>query len=173
VVPFARVAERVAGVDVSPSMLAEARRNCDARGISNVDFVTADRLAALAPEFDLVHSFIVLQHIPPRAGVAIFETLASLVRPGGVGVIHVPIAARDLRTRLHTAVAQKVPFASNLANVVRRRSWSYPNMQMNVYDIGALVQRLTQTGFERVALELHPDVEAAPYASCTMVFVRP
>ena len=59
-------AERVVGVDVSPSMLAEARRNCDARGARNVELLAADRLGTLAPEFDLVHSFIVLQHIPPR-----------------------------------------------------------------------------------------------------------
>jgi SAM-dependent methyltransferase len=173
VVPFARGAARVVGVDVSPSMLAEARRNCDARGLGNVELVTADRLGALAPEFDLVHSFIVLQHIPPHVGGPIVETLASLVRPGGVGVIHVPIAARDRRTRLHTWVSQKVPFASNLANLARRRPWSYPHMQMNVYDVGGLALRLARVGCERIALELHPAVVEAPYASCTMVFARP
>src|SRR5687768_12916960 len=156
VVAFAADAERVVGVDVSPSMLAEARRNCDARGIDNVELTTADRLGALAPEFDLVHSFIVLQHIPPHVGGPIVETLASLVRPGGVGVIHVPIAARDRRTRLHTWAARWLPFASNLANVVRGRPWSYPYMQMNVYDVGMLASRLMRLGYQRVTLELHP-----------------
>jgi SAM-dependent methyltransferase len=172
VVAFAADADRVVGVDVSPSMLAEARRNCDARGLGNVELTTADRLGALAPEFDLVHSFIVLQHIPPDAGGRIVETLAALVRPGGVGVIHVPIAARDRRTRLHTWVTQKVPFVSNVANLARRRPWSYPHMQMNVYDVGALALRLARVGCERITLELHPDVDETAYASCTMVFAR-
>jgi SAM-dependent methyltransferase len=173
VVPFARGADRVVGVDVSPSMLAEARRNCDARGIDNVELVTADRLDGLAAEFDLVHSFIVLQHIPPDVGAPIVETLASLLRSGGVGVLHVPIAARDQRTRVHTWVTQRVPFAPNLANVARRRPWSYPHMQMNVYDVGRLALRLGRLGYERVSLELHTDVHETPYASCTMVFARP
>ena len=173
VVAFATAADRVVGVDVSPSMLAEARRNCESRGLGNVELTTADRLGALAPGFDLVHSFIVLQHIPPDAGGSIVETLASLVRPGGVGVIHVPIAARDRRTRLHTWVTQKVPFVSNLANLARRRPWSYPQMQMNVYDVGVLALRLAHVGYERITLELHPDVDETAYASCTIVFARP
>src|SRR6478672_4876537 len=110
VVPFAGRAERVVGVDVSPSMLAEARRNCDARGLDNVELVPAERLASLRPEFDLVHSFIVLQHIPPRQGRAVFRTLVSLLRPGGVGVVHVPIAPPSPLARLHTWVTRTVPY---------------------------------------------------------------
>jgi len=49
-IPFAAVAERVVGVDVSPSMLAEARRNCDARGIANVELRGADELWTLRPQ---------------------------------------------------------------------------------------------------------------------------
>ena len=173
VVPFADHAERVVGVDVSPSMLAEARRNCDARGVDGVDLVTADRLGTLAPEFDLVHSFIVLQHIPPELGMPIIATLATRLRPGGVGVLHLPIAARDRRTRVHTWVMHHVPFAANLANLARRRPWSYPHMQMNVYDLNAIAQQLGAAGFEHVGLELHPSMDAVAYASCTLVFVRP
>jgi SAM-dependent methyltransferase len=171
-VAFARAAERAVGVDISPSMLAEARRNCDARALRNVELVAADQLAALAPEFDLVHSAIVLQHIPPKLGVPIFEALASLVRPGGVGVVHVPLAAADVKTRLHTFVAQRIPLVPNVANVVRRRPWSYPHMEMHVYDVGELGLRLSRLGYESMRVELHAPVAGAPYASCTIVFVR-
>jgi SAM-dependent methyltransferase len=173
VVNFARDAERVVGVDVSPSMLAEARRNCDRRGLGGVELVRADRLGSLAPEFDLVHSFIVLQHIPPAQGIPIVETLARLVRPGGAGVLHLPVAAPDRRTRLHTWTTRSVPFAYNLANLARRRPWSYPHMQMNVYDLNAVTERLTGLGYERVTLELHRPATGAAYASATLVFVRP
>jgi len=75
-IPFAAVADRVVGVDVSASMLAEARRNCDARDVTNVELQGAGALRDLRPEFDLVHSFLVLQHIAPSTGLAIAERLA-------------------------------------------------------------------------------------------------
>jgi ubiquinone/menaquinone biosynthesis C-methylase UbiE len=171
-VAFARHAERTVGVDISPSMLAEARRNCDARGVKNLELVTADRLATLAPEFDLVHSYIVLQHIPPRAGLPIVDTLASLVRPGGVGVLHVPVAAPNLVARLHTWTTRNVPYAYNFANLVRGRPWSYPHMQMNVYSLDALMLRLRRRGFRDVHLELQAGESHAGYVSCTVLFTR-
>lgn len=173
VVPFARRADRVVGVDVSPSMLAEARRNCDARGAENVELVAADRLGALAPEFDLVHSFIVLQHIPPRLGLPVFEALAALVRPGGVGVVHVPIAALNRVTRLHSWAARTVPYANNVANLARRRPWSYPHMQMNVYGLNALALALLRRGYELMDVELSSGTaDDTGYASCMLVFTR-
>jgi ubiquinone/menaquinone biosynthesis C-methylase UbiE len=173
VVAFAESAASVVGVDVSPSMLAEARRNCDARGLTNVELVTADQLDALPPRFDLVHSFIVLQHIPPRQGEEIFETLASLVRPGGAGVIHVPIGVRDWRTRAHAWASRRVPYAPNVANRLRGRPWSYPHMQMNVYRLNALAAALLRQGCDVLHLELHPSGGGGvSFASATLVFSR-
>lgn len=89
VVPFAGVAAEVVGVDVSPSMLAEARRNCDERGIANVALeLSDDQLSRVQGDFDLVHSVIVLQHIEPVRGRLIFKRLVELVRPGGIGALH-------------------------------------------------------------------------------------
>lgn len=172
-VPFAERAQRVVGVDVSPSMLAEARRNCEARGLANVDLVSANRLGALAPEFDLVHSHIVLQHIPPRHGEPILETLASLVAPDGVGVVQVPIAARHWIAHAHTWATRTLPLAYNVANVIRGRPWDYPHMQMNVYSLNSLALRLLRHGFDLV----HMDLRAAgasrfAYADATLVFTR-
>src|SRR3954469_547208 len=48
-IPLAKRCDEVAGVDVSPSMLAEARRNCDAAGVRNVSLLQSDdELAAVA-----------------------------------------------------------------------------------------------------------------------------
>jgi len=77
------------GVDISPSMLAEARRNCDARGIGNVVLeLSDDRLSRVRGDFDLVHSAIVLQHIEVARGRQIFRSLVELVRPGGIAALH-------------------------------------------------------------------------------------
>jgi 2-polyprenyl-3-methyl-5-hydroxy-6-metoxy-1,4-benzoquinol methylase len=173
-IPFAERATRAVGVDVSPSMLEEARRNCERRGLGHVELVPAGDMAALGPSFDLVHSFIVLQHVPRREGERIFDTLAGLVRPGGVGVVHVPIAARHPSAVAHTLVTRHVPYATNLANLLRRRAWSYPHMQMNVYRLNALVARLMRRGFEDAHLRFDPaDGGRGSYDACLLIFRRP
>ena len=55
--PLARRCDEVTGVDVSPSMLAEARRNCDATGAKGVRLVQGDdALSNVRGSFDLIHS---------------------------------------------------------------------------------------------------------------------
>jgi SAM-dependent methyltransferase len=89
-VAFAAVSEQVVGVDVSPSMLAEAGRNCESRGAGNVALVPSDdALSQVEGSFDLVHSAIVLQHIQVPRGRAIFQRLLERIAPGGVGALHV------------------------------------------------------------------------------------
>lgn len=87
---FAETAARVIGVDVSKSMLAEARRNLDERAIRNVELRQSDDELSEVPElFDLVHSAIVLQHIETHRGRALFHQLVQRIRPGGIGALHV------------------------------------------------------------------------------------
>jgi SAM-dependent methyltransferase len=89
VVPFAAVANDVVGLDVSPSMLMEARRNCDERQLHNVRLLASDdALSGLTDTFDLIHSSIVFQHIPVDRGRSIFDKLLQRLRPGGVAAIH-------------------------------------------------------------------------------------
>jgi 2-polyprenyl-3-methyl-5-hydroxy-6-metoxy-1,4-benzoquinol methylase len=131
--PLAEQAERAVGVDVSPSMLAEARRNADARELTEqVDLIEPSGMAALAPEFDLVHTALVLQHIPVRDGEAIRDTLLSLVAPGGIAVLQIPFVVSHWTGSAFSRL-MRVPFAHNLVNLAGRRPWSYPYMEMNVY----------------------------------------
>jgi SAM-dependent methyltransferase len=89
-VPFGRALPHVVGVDVSPSMLEHARRNCDARGAPHVELVLSDdRLSRVQGQFDLVHSAIVLQHIEVARGRELFRRLLERVAPGGGAVLHV------------------------------------------------------------------------------------
>src|ERR1700676_785645 len=41
-IPFARITDEVVGLDVSPSMLLEARRNCDEHQLRNVSLLASD-----------------------------------------------------------------------------------------------------------------------------------
>ena len=127
-------------------MLAEARRNCEAAGIDNVELLTPEQLGTDKGQFDFVYSFAVLIHVPRRTGEEIIARLAALVRPGGVGAITVV-----LRAERHLAAfnaVMKLPFAHNVLNVLRRREWSYPHMQMNVYSLNRIALILRENGSE-------------------------
>jgi SAM-dependent methyltransferase len=88
--PFAELCESVVGVDVSESMLAEARRNCARFGVTNATLVRGDdTLSAVEGQFDLVHSTIVFQHIESERGLDLISRLLELVAPDGVVSIHV------------------------------------------------------------------------------------
>lgn len=105
--PFAEQAQRVLGVDVSESMLAEAARNAQQRGIGNVEFLHQGDLTGVPPgSFDLVHSVMVLQHIEAKRGTSIFGQLVAAVAPRGIGVLHVTYAKA-----IHTGTLGVPPIA--------------------------------------------------------------
>jgi SAM-dependent methyltransferase len=87
--PLARRCRSVVGVDVSRAMLHEAETRRDQWGLTNVSFARGDDdLSAVSGPFDLITSYIVLQHIPPSRGERLFSRLLDLLADGGVGVLH-------------------------------------------------------------------------------------
>jgi len=98
VIPFAALARQVVGLDISDSMLAEARRNCAELGLANVELRRSDdELTNAVGGFDLVHSYIVLQHIDAGRGLAILERLLSRLNPGGIAALHLTYSKRRFR----------------------------------------------------------------------------
>jgi trans-aconitate methyltransferase len=144
--PLAERCERVYGVDVSPSMLREAASNAARMRLHNVEWVPAKRLGELSGAYDLLHSYLVFQHIPVREGERIFSTLVRGLRPGGVGSIQVALRPTHPSAGAFHWTMKTVPFAYNLVNVARGRAWSYPHMQMNHYSLNRLGRLLAQAG---------------------------
>jgi 2-polyprenyl-3-methyl-5-hydroxy-6-metoxy-1,4-benzoquinol methylase len=92
VIPLARIADQVIGVDVSQSMIEEAKRNCESLKITNVEFIKSDNnVLSLDGKYDLINSFIVFQHIPVRRGEQIFDNLLAHLADGGVCVYCSPL----------------------------------------------------------------------------------
>ncbi len=88
-VAFAKESTKVIGLDVSPSMLAEARRNCDAEGQSNIELaLTGDKIQIDLTGVDLIHTYIVLQHIPVQRGVAILKSMIDGASVGAIFALH-------------------------------------------------------------------------------------
>jgi trans-aconitate methyltransferase len=153
-VPLAQVAERVTGVDVSESMLAEARRNCEALALPNVELVRSDDdLSLVAGAYDLVHSALVFQHLPVKRGERLFERLIGKVDGGGVCVAHFPYAMHR-RRRMVARVQRYVPFATNLMSALKGRGFFAPQMQMNTYDLDRLLAVAQRAGAGEVHLRL-------------------
>lgn len=157
-VAFADRFPEVVGVDVSPAMLAEAERNCEARGLTNASLVETKDLATVEP-VDMVHSSLVFQHVPVRDGERLFAQLVRLLRPGGVGVVQFTVAVRRRRDRAFYWTIKSVPFAYNVWNLTRRREWSYPHMQVNTYDLNRLAAILADGGCPEMRVRQLLDME--------------
>jgi SAM-dependent methyltransferase len=155
VVPFASRSQEVVGVDVSPSMLEVARENCKRLGANSVSLLHANELDSLAPaSFDLVHSYIVFQHIPVARGELILRKLISLIAEGGMGAIHLTYAdSRSAFRRGMSALRRRVSLAHGLMNLAQRRPFFTPLMQMNCYSMNRIFDLLIDAHCSNLRVE--------------------
>lgn len=165
-IPLAKRCELAVGVDVSPGMLDEARARCASLGITNARFVRSDdSLSRVSQTFDLIHAFIVMQHIPPRRGMAIVARLISLLSEGGICVLHVgygerrrpnPGAGAPLVSKMRYRVRQLARnVAGPLLSRVRPRvekSGPAPIRSYD-YDLNAVFEVLQAAGIRRMHVE--------------------
>jgi SAM-dependent methyltransferase len=170
----------VVGVDISPAMLEELGRNCPPALSRKLSLARSDdRLSAVEGCFDLVHSSIVLQHIPVRRGLALFAELVARVAPGGAGVLQVVYAkssANWRRGREPRIQAWLIQLGARLVAGVRRLGASLglvrrvdPVMEMNCYPLNELTWLLQQQGIDRYLAELSDHGGAL---SITLLFQR-
>jgi ubiquinone/menaquinone biosynthesis C-methylase UbiE len=150
-IPFARHFEQVTGLDVSEAMLNETRRNLARFGATNVSLALSDdRLSQAGDGFDLVHSYIVLQHIPVRRGLAIISELLRRTAPGGGVALHVSLRRNHgPLQRIFYQARHRLPLAQLAANLATRRRWNEPRVQMNEYDLPRLLELFVAHGIGR------------------------
>lgn len=135
-IPFASLAQDVVGLDVSPAMLLEARRNCDQRGLHSVRLVASDdELTALTGTFDLIHSYIVFQHIPIQRGREIFGRLLRHLRPFGVGAMQLTFSKARFADNFGAPPFDPVISANKLRT---NPPGADPEMQMNPYNLNEI-----------------------------------
>lgn len=169
VLPLAEVVPSVVGLDVAPAMLAEARRNATAQGIGNIELlVSDDGLSALQGKFDLLHSFIVFQHIDMVRGRQLFGRLLEHLADGGIGAVHVTTAkayhpgtfGQPPAPAVLTPPATTASNGSTLRGLFGRARQAIgasadaapqadPAMQMNPYNLSELGFLLQSAGIRR------------------------
>jgi SAM-dependent methyltransferase len=96
---------RVIGVDMTPEMLARARRNAETTGQDNVEF-REGRIEALPvadASVDVVISNCVINLVPDKA--AVFREVARVLRPGGRMVVSDVVLERPLPHAVASSVA--------------------------------------------------------------------
>jgi len=144
IIPLAKQCQRVIGIDVSSAMLDEARMNCESRGITNVElYPSLQEMAPLYSHVDLVHTFIVMQHIPVNRGLVIIAELIDRIAENGVGMLHLTYDWDATWVRkLANQLRRHVPLIHNVLNVARGWPWSRPLMQMNSYPLDQVFRLL-------------------------------
>lgn len=148
-IPFARVSARAVGLDISQAMLDEAKANAEQHGLSNVELrLSDDQLSEAEGRFDLVHSHIVLVHIPTRRGMQYLSMLARKVAPGGYLAVQVLFACHaPWWKRLLVRASYALPPLNMLRNLARGRRLREPAMQLHVYPMHEILPMLSELGF--------------------------
>lgn len=155
-VPFSRIYDHVTGVDIAPAMLAESRRNLTSAGARSFDLVLSDdQLSSVEGSYDLVHTTIVLQHIPVRRGYTIIHSMLAKTRPGGAFYLHITFdRPRTLIGRLTYGLRKSFLPAHWAANLLKGQRVSEPLMEMNEYDFVAVARLLHAAGVTRFTTRL-------------------
>jgi SAM-dependent methyltransferase len=154
-IPLAERCERAVGIDISPSMLKEARANCERMGIKNLSLCGSIAEARGQARYDLINSYIVLQHIPVARGYVLFGELLDLLAPGGVGALHLTFAipASPLQ-RLRGWLRRHFHPFNMVVNLAKGRPAGAPFMQMNGYDLNRIMLMLKSHGCQEIHLTL-------------------
>jgi cyclopropane fatty-acyl-phospholipid synthase-like methyltransferase len=144
----------VIGVDISPAMLNESRKNCSLFGISNAEFVPSDDCVSRVPfGVQFVHSYLVLQHISVKRGLGIVRNLVERLAPGGACALHVTIDRDPLLFKKLAYFGKHIfPGSRYLLNVLQGKSMFEPLMQINSYPIRALYDVVECAGLQEIWL---------------------
>lgn len=153
-IPLAERCPGVTGVDVSHSMLAEARKNLESRGLSARLLDTQELKQLPSSSFDFVNSLIVLQHIPAREGEKIFLRLIELLRPGGMASIHFTFSHHAARWRRACSWMRKNTPIHYPLNLLQGKSWSEPRFEMHYYSLNRMFTLLFSLGIRKVYSEM-------------------
>ena len=146
-IPLAQRCEKVIGLDVSEAMLAEAELNCKELKVDNVSLSYSDHLEQESELYDLVHCFIVFQHIPPVKGEQIFSAMLNSLKQGGcIAVQFVYYREVSAAVKMMGGVRKRLPPVHALVNFLNKKPLNEPLMEKNCYDLNEIFHILQMHG---------------------------
>ena len=135
------------GADISDEALGQAHTRLSSCGLQ-VSFVNLTA-AEIQGSYDLLHSFVVFQHIPVRAGLKRFAELIAKLNPNGIGVMHFVYAhPKSLSRRAFYQARKWLPGAQGLGNILSKIP-RMPFVQVNAYPVNELLRILQENGCHR------------------------
>lgn len=96
--PLAGYADRVVGIDISPTMVRRATELGPPPQVTFLHSDQADLRRFAEASFDLICSRLVLQHMTPRHAKCYLAELMRVLAPGGVLFFQLPAPPRGART---------------------------------------------------------------------------
>ena len=132
--PFACESKKAVGVDVSETMLNLARKHALEKKLSNILFLRSDEdLESLSSGYDLFHSAIVFQHIPPTRGYILLRNLFEKLCSGGYFYLQLTFA-KDRRFLDHAVRHVQVYQSSETSISIFEESPAEGGSLISMYD---------------------------------------
>jgi SAM-dependent methyltransferase len=157
--------DRVVAVDVSPEMLAQARREVPD---DHVEFraVPGDRLDGVDDDVaDALVCYLVLQHLPERRVVlAYLQEFARVLKPGAEAFVQLPVLDPSRRARAWRALRSALVPLTAFRGPTSRAAFRGVRLTRDELDSG-----LTRAGLRVTATDTGPD---APYRYAQDLFLR-
>jgi len=139
---LAEVAERVTAIDIAQDAVDHARGHYVAGNLA-FEQASCTALPFADGAFDLVHSYIVFQHVPARRGLQLLETLIGKLSENGVGVLHVLYDNPDMNSRPGRWV-------KTVGRLLKRPFRRIPQMQMNAYPLNEVWRIIQASGIRQI-----------------------
>ena len=88
-IPIAMRSGVAVGMDIAPKMMEIAAENAKRQGVHNISFAESGDTLKFPGEggFDLIHSFVVIQHIRPELGEKLISQMIDQLNPNVICVI--------------------------------------------------------------------------------------
>ena len=173
-IPLAATSDKAIGIDVAPTMLALCRQHADERNVKNIELYRSDDQLSSVQQYagavDLLTSFIVFQHIPPRRGARILVALLQLMRSGACGYLQITFAAmiQSLHYEAANVTGSQYGFyqrtSEGLVKLVERSVMDV-QIQMNHYNMNEIMCLFYQVGITDVLVRFtnHSNIIGAEF----------
>ena len=159
---WAKRANRVTGVDISSGMLGVAKSNLAGRQHVNFVLNQSDDLRSFKEaEFDLVFSFVCLQHMPWPIAAGYIAEFSRICAPGGIVAFQLPSRTlqADSMAKFRKSLVESLPFGMD--RLYRR--WRHgSSVAFDVYYTPSSLVEATAAAAGLKLIHREPDASAGP-----------
>jgi 2-polyprenyl-3-methyl-5-hydroxy-6-metoxy-1,4-benzoquinol methylase len=128
---------RTVGIDVSPEILETAKTHALEMGTENLQFLLSEgEILPQTGKFDFINSYIVLQHIETKIGMAIIQQLLDRLEIGGIMQIQATYGNNWSKIKYYHYYLRSTNTMYNFvySSLKNRKLKAEPMMQMNSYN---------------------------------------